>query len=410
MWLILILEISILALAWMLRRLPLDLDSVHFGQLQIASGVLALVIGACALVGFRGTHHRLALILAYGFALVGITLVSSSIVSLQIPDSDISLRDPMTWVIGRTFLAVLFIAGLVVDWHIPRTRNSGREISLALIIVVISTSILSITHGRLPADVVVSSGGAFPRPGNLVPAGLFILATIGYHRRLDRANSLFDRFLFLAAGLNVACCLAASQSEHRLDAPFALAGILQCASYAVLLGGSLLDNLHLFQVVQQKAVTDPLTGLANYGRMVDTLEGEIQRSRRTGRPFSLLLFDLNGLKKLNDNFGHLAGTRAIVRVAAVLRVNSRSIDTAARYGGDEFAVILPETGWNEAQEVASRISTLISRDGEQPSISVSEGVATYARDGETLESLVRAADHALYEMKRSPDQILTMAL
>jgi diguanylate cyclase (GGDEF)-like protein len=208
----------------------------------------------------------------------------------------------------------------------------------------------------------------------------------------------------------VACCLAASQSEHRLDAPFAFAAIFQFSSYAVLLGGALLDNVHLFENVRQLAVSDPLTGLANYRRLVDDLEVEIQRSRRTGRPFSLLLFDLDGLKKINDNYGHLVGSRALCRVADMLRVNSRTIDTAARYGGDEFALILPETGMNAAHEVAHRICDRVARDGELPSISVSVGVAAYARDGETLEALVGAADQALYKRKGRTVRKLSVAM
>ncbi len=410
LWLFFFGDLCALAFAWNLRRLPFDLDPIHFGQLQIASGVLALIIGVSALVRFRGTRHRLPLILACGFAIVGITLVSSSVVSLQIADSDSSLRDPMTWVMGRSFLAVLFVAALIVEWRHPKTRNTGREIAVALFIVVISATLLTIAHERLPADFVVSTGGVFPRPGNLLPAGLFLLATVGFHRRLKRSSSPFDSFLFVAAALNVACCLAASQSGHILDAPFAFAGILKCGSYAVLLGGALLDNLHLFDNIQHLAVSDPLTGLANYRRMVDALEGEIQRSRRTGRPFSLLLFDLDGLKKLNDGYGHLAGSRALCRVANVLHVNSRSVDTAARYGGDEFALILPETEKNAAQDVVGRICDRVARDGEQPSISVSGGVATYARDGDTLESLVRAADQDLYKTKRPTRLNLSIAV
>jgi diguanylate cyclase (GGDEF)-like protein len=210
--------------------------------------------------------------------------------------------------------------------------------------------------------------------------------------------------------LNVACCLAASQSERRLDAPFAFAEILQFSSYAVLLGGALLDNVQLFENVRHLAVSDPLTGLANYRRLVEALEGEIQRSRRTGRPFSLLLFDLDGLKQLNDNYGHLVGSEALRRVANVLRVNRRSIDTAARYGGDEFALILPETSINEAQEVAHRICNHVARDGELPPISVSVGVAAYAQGGETLEALIGAADQALYNSKRRTSRNLPLAM
>lgn len=405
-WLFLVGESGALTLAWMLRRLPLALDPLLYGQFQITSGLLALVIGAAALVRFRGTRDRFPLILACGFVIVGITLASSSLISFRVQDSDVGLRDPMTWVIGRTLLAVLLVAALIAERRLPTAHNPGRETTVALVIVVLSASLLSTVHGRLPADIVVHSGGAFPRPGNLFPAALFLLATFGYHRRLKHATFPFDHSLYFAAGLNVACCLAASQSEHRLDAPFAFAEILQFGSYAVLLGGALLDNVHLFENVRHLAVTDPLTGLANYRWLVDALENEIQRSRRTGRPFSLLLFDLDGLKKVNDNYGHLVGSKALCRVANVLRVNSRSIDTAARYGGDEFALILPETGTNAAQEVASRIRDRVERDGEFPPISASVGVAVYAQDGQTLETLVGAADQALYRAKHHASQNL----
>jgi len=400
-WLFLAGESAALALAWMLRRFPLTLDPFLYGQFQITNGLLALIIGASALVRFRGTRDRLPLILACGFAIVGITLVSSSLVSFPISDSDVGLRDPITWVIGRTFLAVLLVAALVVERRLPKARNPGREIILGLVSVVLSASLLSIAHGRLPANIVVHLGGAFPRPGNLFPAGLFVLATVGYRHRLKDTKSPFDRSLYLTTGLNVACCLAASQSDHRLDAPFAFAEILQFSSYAVLLAGALLDNLHLFENVHHLSVSDPMTGLANYRRLVDALEIEIQRSQRTGRSFSLLLFDLDRLKKINDNHGHVVGSKALCRVADILRLNSRTIDTVARYGGDEFALILPETGMNAAQEGARRICHLVARNEELPPISVSMGVAAYPEDGETLEALLGAADQALYKTKRN---------
>jgi diguanylate cyclase (GGDEF)-like protein len=392
-------ESGFLVLAWALRRLPATLDPLLYGQLQITSGLLAVVVAAAALVRFRGTRDRLALVLACGFVIVGITLVSSSLVSFPVLDSDASLRDPMTWVIGRTLLALVLVAALVVERRLPTALHPGREITVALAVVILSASFLSTTHGRLPADLVVHSGGTFPRPGNLFPAGLFLLATIGYQRRLRRTTSPFDRSLYFAAALNVACCLAAAQSEHRLDAPFAFAEILQFSSYALLLGGTLLDDVHLFENVRQLAVSDPLTGLANYRRLIDALEAEIQRSRRTARPFSLLLFDLDGLKKINDNYGHLVGSRALCRVADVLRVYSRSIDTAARYGGDEFALVLPETGMTAAQEVARRICERVARDGSSPSITASAGFAVYPQDGEKIEALLSTADHVLYRAK-----------
>ncbi len=150
---------------------------------------------------------------------------------------------------------------------------------------------------------------------------------------------------------------------------------------------------------QLLAITDPLTGLGNYRRLLDVLHAEIERSGRTGRPFAILLLDLDGLKKINDGYGHLGGSRALCRLADILHVNCRAIDTAARYGGDEFAVILPETTAAAAGLVASRIRSRIAADSEQPAFTASIGVAIYPRDGKTIEALLRTADRELYGMK-----------
>jgi diguanylate cyclase (GGDEF)-like protein len=150
---------------------------------------------------------------------------------------------------------------------------------------------------------------------------------------------------------------------------------------------------------QLLAITDPLTGLGNYRRLLDVLHGEIERSGRTGRPFAVLLLDLDGLKKINDCYGHLVGSRALCRLGDVLRVFCRSIDTAARYGGDEFAVILPETTAGAAGFVASRIRNRLATDSEQPPLFASIGVAVYPQDGETVEALLQTADRELYGMK-----------
>jgi diguanylate cyclase (GGDEF)-like protein/PAS domain S-box-containing protein len=150
---------------------------------------------------------------------------------------------------------------------------------------------------------------------------------------------------------------------------------------------------------QVLAVTDSLTGLGNYRRILDVLGTEIERSGRTGRPFAVLLLDVDGLKDINDRYGHLAGGRVLCRVGDVLRLVCRAIDTAARYGGDEFAVILPETNASAAARVASRIRERMATDTAQPALSASIGVAVYPRDGETIEGLLQKADYEMYAMK-----------
>jgi diguanylate cyclase (GGDEF)-like protein len=154
--------------------------------------------------------------------------------------------------------------------------------------------------------------------------------------------------------------------------------------------------------VQQLVVTDPLTGLANYRRLFDALESEIKRYGRTGRSFAILLLDLDGLKKINDMHGHLVGSRALCRLAEGLRAHCREVDTPARYGGDEFAVVLTETSLAQAQQIATRIRERIASDGESPPISVSVGSAVFPEDGESIEKLLSAADKTLYGMKRPP--------
>lgn len=151
--------------------------------------------------------------------------------------------------------------------------------------------------------------------------------------------------------------------------------------------------------LQLLAGTDLLTRLGNYRRLVESVDAEIKRSRRTGRPFAVLLLDLDQLKGINDRYGHMIGSQALCRVADALRLHCRAIDTAARYGGDEFGVVLPETTVVAARLVASRIRNQLAADSQQPRLSVSTGVAVYPRDGERIEALLRAADYELYEMK-----------
>jgi diguanylate cyclase (GGDEF)-like protein/PAS domain S-box-containing protein len=158
--------------------------------------------------------------------------------------------------------------------------------------------------------------------------------------------------------------------------------------------------------LRQQAAKDALTGLANYRHLVETVDSEIKRSERTAREFALLFLDLDGLKQINDRFGHLVGSQALCRLADVLCICSRNVDTPARFGGDEFALVLPETGQAPANLVALRICDSLANDGLEPKLSVSVGVAIYPRDGEKVDSLLGAADAALYEMKtrtRGPD-------
>lgn len=146
---------------------------------------------------------------------------------------------------------------------------------------------------------------------------------------------------------------------------------------------------------------DALTGLANYREFMDRLEHEVRRAERSHNSFSLLLMDLDGLKRINDLHGHLTGNRALQRLAAVVNEHSRSTDLAVRYGGDEFAIVMIDSDKAMADQVAHRIVNGLHADQGTPAISVSIGIGIYPEDGCTASELIEAADQKLYKYKRT---------
>lgn len=146
---------------------------------------------------------------------------------------------------------------------------------------------------------------------------------------------------------------------------------------------------------------DGLTGLANYREFMDRFEAEVRRADRSHHSFTLLLLDLDHLKRINDLQGHLAGNRALRRLAAVMKEHSRATDLAARYGGDEFAVLLIDSDRGMAEHVAQRIEHRLRSDLEKPQLSVSIGIGVYPDDGRTTAEMIEAADQRLYHRKKN---------
>ncbi len=190
-----------------------------------------------------------------------------------------------------------------------------------------------------------------------------------------------------------------SSIKVRLSAQEVFGEVGQMVAYEVIVE-DITKQRELEDHLRRLAASDPLTGLSNYRHLIDAMDREIRRSNRTGREFALLLFDMDGLKQINDQHGHMIGSQALCRTADALTLFCRDIDTAARFGGDEFALLLPETGVEAAHSVARRIGASISEDSNGPRISVSVGVGVYPQDGQNVESLVSAADANMYVMKR----------
>ncbi|KPK76462.1 MAG: hypothetical protein AMJ79_06565 [Phycisphaerae bacterium SM23_30] len=169
--------------------------------------------------------------------------------------------------------------------------------------------------------------------------------------------------------------------------------------------GSSITNIKLYDEVRQRAQTDSMTGLVNHRTFYDELDKEVQRSKRYRGSLSLIMIDLDNLKQINDEFGHRAGDVVLLHVAEQINHCTRANDVAARYGGDEFAIILPNTSVGEALVVAERIAKMVSEqkvqhDGNDVQASISVGVGQY-RTGSTIEDFMNESDTALFEAKSS---------
>ena len=170
-------------------------------------------------------------------------------------------------------------------------------------------------------------------------------------------------------------------------------------------GAIALDNAVRVVRAEALSVTDDLTQLYNSRYLSQVLRRETKRASRSGRPLSLLFIDLDGFKSINDTHGHLYGSRALVEAAGLIRQSARETDVVARFGGDEFALILPDTGSEGAAAVGERIRERVDAhgflqgDGLDIHLTVSVGVATLPDVAASTEGLIQAADEAMYHVK-----------
>lgn len=159
--------------------------------------------------------------------------------------------------------------------------------------------------------------------------------------------------------------------------------------------------------MEKLSVTDDLTGLYNRRHALNIAGNEVSRSKRYSSPLGLIMLDVDRFKEINDKYGHLVGDDVLITVADVLKENIRTPDTVARYGGDEFIIILPQTENDQAKSIAERLRNKVSEKyfvtgkGNQIRLTISIGVTQLRDDSDTLEDLIRRADSALYSSKKS---------
>lgn len=223
-------------------------------------------------------------------------------------------------------------------------------------------------------------------------------------RRVDKSAVAVLAFPLVCRGKRIGALVALdprpSIREPRLS-PVLLRGIhvlLEPVAAAI-------ENAVRLKRTEALSVTDDLTQLFNSRYLNLVLRREAKRALRSGRPLSVLFLDLDGFKSVNDNHGHLAGSRALVEAAMVIGGSARETDVASRFGGDEFAMVLPDTDAEGAFAVGERVRERIaahrflSADGFNVRLTASVGVATLPDVGASAEDVVRAADAAMYRVK-----------
>lgn len=166
-----------------------------------------------------------------------------------------------------------------------------------------------------------------------------------------------------------------------------------------------LENARNYKRINELVITDDLTGLYNSRQFGQLIENEVKRSGRYGEQFSLVFLDLDHFKGINDTYGHLVGSRVLGEFGKLVGKHIRASDMAARYGGDEFAIILPHTGKEQGVKMADKLldamreTHFVSDDNALIALTASFGVATYPDDADNRAGLIKAADSAMYEAK-----------
>lgn len=299
----------------------------------------------------------------------------------------------LTWWLGDA-AGALVVAPVLVTWNAnPLLRwNSARALEAAALATATLVTGTVVFGGLVP--------GIQPTyPLAILCMPLLIWAAFRFEQRGTALTLLAINAMAVAGTLSGHGPFARPARNEEL---LLLQGFVWVASLTTLtLAAVIAERRRLEARLRQLAGTDDLTGLANYRTLMTTLEREIRRTIRSGRPFAVLFLDVDRLKAINDSHGHLVGSRALRRVAEVLVKSCRMTDTPARYGGDEFAIVLPESHGDAARTVERRVHEWLITDQEEPRLSVSCGIAECPRDGTSIADLLAVADRAQYEAKRA---------
>ncbi len=274
--------------------------------------------------------------------------------------------------------------------------------------------------GTKEVEIKAEAGLTAHATGKRIPLGTGILGRVA--RTGERAlvqNALPGNLTGILADSRAVLCIPITYAEgllgvlnieSRNENAFSPQDVLILNTLADLLATAL-HNAFVFQKLQQQSITDGLTGIKTRRFFWEALQAEWKRASRSGRPFSVVLIDLDKFKEVNDSMGHFEGDLVLARVGRLLEQKSRQSNVVARYGGDEFIVLMPETGAEQAQVLAERLRQWLATDPmlSEHNITGSFGVASFPMHGFSIEDIIRVADAGMYVSKRSGGNLVSTA-
>jgi|HubBroStandDraft_6_1064221.scaffolds.fasta_scaffold02279_7 diguanylate cyclase (GGDEF)-like protein len=275
-------------------------------------------------------------------------------------------------------------------------------------------------YGTKEIEIKAEAGATAHAMGRRIPLGTGILGRVA--RTGERAlvqNALPGNLSGILPDARAILCIPITYGETLLgvlnvesnnENAFSPQDVLILNTLADLLATAL-HNAFVFQKLQQQSITDGLTGIKTRRFFWEALSAEWKRASRSGRPFSVVLIDLDKFKEVNDTMGHFEGDLVLARVGRLLEQKSRQSNVVARYGGDEFIVLMPETGAEQAQVLAERLRQWIATDPmlSEHKVTGSFGVASFPMHGFSIEDVIRVADAGMYVSKRSGGNLVSTA-
>jgi len=275
-------------------------------------------------------------------------------------------------------------------------------------------------YGTKEIEIKAEAGATAHAKGKRIPLGAGILGRVARtgERALVQNAAPGNLNGILPDSRGVLCIpmtygeslLGVLNIESRAEDAFSPQDVLILNTLADLLATAL-HNAFVFQKLQQQSITDGLTGIKTRRFFWEALSAEWKRASRSGRPFSVVLIDLDKFKEVNDTMGHFEGDLVLARVGRLLEQKSRQSNVVARFGGDEFIILMPETGAEQAQVLAERLRQWMSSDPmlSEHHITGSFGVASFPMHGFSIEDVIRVADAGMYVSKRSGGNMVSTA-